>query len=255
MSQLKEETLLTKGKWVLAICFIMSVVGCLFPYGQAITPVHEGDTCICYFFFQKKLDNKWTLFGYPILNLIGRNDLSYNILQFINILMFYSLNWVFLYIQIYSVYKIRHNKDRLEVRREMYVVVLCWSIFCGLQYIWYALQQTTICKENPISEVLVNWSPTLSYITIISRDLSVTIAMMYFLIKVNLRERTIKAQLEKGDSLNDLMDLGTVLDSVQPMFSFSQYLDNHKPDFKHLLKLVKAYRQYQEQVTEFGENR
>ena len=45
--------------------------------------------------------------------------------------------------------------------------------------------------------------------------------MMYFLIKVNLHERSIKAQLEKGDSLNDLMDLGTVLDSVQPMFSFS----------------------------------
>ena len=69
--------------------------------------------------------------------------------------------------------------------------------------------------------MLVNWSPTLSYVTIICRDLSVTITMMYFLIKVNMRERTIKAQLEKGDSLNDLMDLGTVLDSVQPMFSFS----------------------------------
>ena len=33
MSQLTEKSLLMKGKWVVAICFIMSIVGCLFPYG------------------------------------------------------------------------------------------------------------------------------------------------------------------------------------------------------------------------------
>ena len=70
--------------------------------------------------------------GYPIIQAVGNDGLSYNILQTINILMFYTLNWAFLFINIWSVYMIRHNKDRLEVRREMYWVVILWSLFCGL---------------------------------------------------------------------------------------------------------------------------
>ena len=61
---------------------------------------------------------------------------------------FYSLNWLFLFIMIYSVYKIRHNKDRLEVRSEMRAVAAFWSFFCGLQYVFYAFQQNSDCKSS-----------------------------------------------------------------------------------------------------------
>ena len=57
----------------------------------------------------------------------------------------------------------------------------------------------------------------LSYLSIIARYLSVTAAMMYYLVKVNHYEGTIKAQLEVSDNLRDLVDLSTVLDSVAPM--------------------------------------
>ena len=79
--------------------------------------------------------------------------------------------------------------------------------------------------------------------------------MIYFLVKVNNYEGTIKAQLEVEDNLSDLVDLSTILDSVAPLYSFSSYLDKHKPDYKFLLKLIKAYRQYQELMSESGENR
>ena len=79
--------------------------------------------------------------------------------------------------------------------------------------------------------------------------------MIYFLVKVNNYEGTIKAQLEVEDNLSDLVDLSTILDSVAPLYSFSSYLDKHKPDYKFLLKLIKAYRQYQELMAESGENR
>ena len=61
---------------------------------------------------------------------------------------------------------------------------------------------------------MYNYSQMLSYIAIIARDLSVTACMMYFLVKVNYNESTIKAQLEVTDNLKDLMDLDTVLKSV-----------------------------------------
>ena len=95
-----------------------------------------------------------------------------------------------------------------------------------------------------MSQQLVNWSPTLSYLTIIGRDFATTFIMMFFLIKVNLRERTIKAQLEKDETLMDLLELNSVLNSVAPMYSFSKYLDTHKPDYRNLLKLVKLHRQF-----------
>ena len=80
--------------------------------------------------------------------------------------------------------------------------------------------------------------------------------MMYFLIKVNRREKINTATLEKDedDCLMDLMDLNTALDSVAPLYGFTQYLEKHKPEYKHLLRLVKLHRMYQDQVNEFGEN-
>ena len=138
MSQLKEKPLLMEGvRWLICL-FIMSIVACLFPYGQAITPVHEGDTCICYFFYQKN-QKTYTLIGYPFISVLNNDNSSYYILQFLNILMFYTFNWVFLFINIWSVYRIRHNRDRLEVRREMFFVTIFWSLFCALQYIFYAV--------------------------------------------------------------------------------------------------------------------
>ena len=133
MGQLKEKTLLLNGKWYLLACLVMSFIGCVYPFGQAISPVHEGDICICYYFVQRNLAHQYTLFGgYPILNMFRDNQIAFNVLRAINMVTFYSLNWVFLFIMIYSVFKIRHNKDRLEIRSEMRAVAVLWSFFCGL---------------------------------------------------------------------------------------------------------------------------
>ena len=77
--------------------------------------------------------------------------------------------------------------------------------------------------------------------------------MMYFLVKINIKEKSDKAALERDDCFENLMDLNTALDSVAPLYSFSQYLDTHKPDLKHLLKLVTKHKIYQDQVKDFNE--
>ena len=203
------------------------------------------------------MNHQWSIFGgYPLLDMISDNKLALRILKAINMMTFYGLNWVFLFIMIYSVFKIRHNRDRLEVRMEMCISAACWSFFAGLQYVFYAFSQNVACKhKHPFFQIMTEYSQVFSYVSIICRDLSVTACMIYFLVKVNNYEGTIKAQLEVEDNLSDLVDLSTILDSVAPLYSFSSYLDKHKPDYKFLLKLIKAYRQYQELMAESGENR
>lgn len=44
---------------------------------------------------------------------------------------------------------------------------------------------------------------------------------VYFLVKVGIRENSLKQQLTKRENLYDVMDLSTVLGSVTPLMSFS----------------------------------
>ena len=57
----------------------------------------------------------------------------------INVMMFFGLNWLFLLMLIISVYHVRHIRDRLEIRREMTLVVIFLSTLCLCQYIWYLI--------------------------------------------------------------------------------------------------------------------
>lgn len=44
--------------------------------------------------------------------------------------MFFGLNWLFLFMNILNVYHVRHIKDRLEIRKEMTIIVIFWSLTC-----------------------------------------------------------------------------------------------------------------------------
>jgi len=57
----------------------------------------------------------------------------------INVSSFYSINWLFLLINILAIFRIRKMKDRLDIRREMIWAVGLWSSFDFLQYIFYFL--------------------------------------------------------------------------------------------------------------------
>ena len=80
--------------------------------------------------------------------MISDNQVALRVLKAINMMTFYGLNWVFLFIMIYSVFKIRHNRDRLEVRMEMAISAACWSFFAGAQYVFYAFSQNAPCKHK-----------------------------------------------------------------------------------------------------------
>jgi len=51
-------------------------------------------------------------------------------LLILNTVMFYSVNWIFLVVNIMMLFRIRHIDDKLWVRKEMAAIVIVWTFFC-----------------------------------------------------------------------------------------------------------------------------
>lgn len=87
-------------KYFLMPCFCISILGTFFPYPQALVPVHESVYCLCYFTKNYK-DGR-----YLLLNIGGEDSYStqMKILRVINTITFFSVNWIFLVVNIVSVY-------------------------------------------------------------------------------------------------------------------------------------------------------
>ena len=68
---------------------------------------------------------------YPILSLFGhkRAQLAIDMLIGINVTSFYTVNWIFLFINIQAIFRIRKMNDKLDIRRELNWVVSIWSFF------------------------------------------------------------------------------------------------------------------------------
>lgn len=60
-----------------------------------------------------------------------------NVLLSINVTMFYLVNWLFLFINIRAIFRIRKMNDKLFIRQELSWVVGIWSFFDFFQYIFY----------------------------------------------------------------------------------------------------------------------
>lgn len=55
----------------------------------------------------------------------------------INTIVFYAVNWIFLMLIVIKLYKIRHIKDKLDVRNEMAYTIAVWTFFSLIQYFFF----------------------------------------------------------------------------------------------------------------------
>ena len=94
------------------------------PLFQAFLPVHESDTCLCAYYATEHTKNQ--PHGIPAHM---KDQSFYELVSSLSSVSFYALNWIFLFIIIRAVFQIRHMKDRLEIRLEMFFVVILWLIF------------------------------------------------------------------------------------------------------------------------------
>lgn len=128
MEKLKEINLIkTIVKYTL-LAALFAFLGCIFPYMQAILPVHENDTCLCIYFYQLG-DTENMVLRYPILSIADRESANFYAINILSSFSFYLVNWLFLFLNIQAVFRIRHMKDRLGIKREMTLIVGLWSFF------------------------------------------------------------------------------------------------------------------------------
>ena len=119
MAKLQENALLWACfKYFQLPFFILGFLGFFFPYMYAFVPVHEADLCICSFY--NKLINQNRRYA------IMQTDASFLVLQAINVLSFYSVNFIFLFTLLFMVYKIRHINDDTKIKAECATIVLLW---------------------------------------------------------------------------------------------------------------------------------
>ena len=144
MSQLREKVLLWKSFWYVGVpSLVAAAFGSAFPFFQAFLPVHESDTCLCVYFSNQEEHGS----RYLILKNLPDN-VVFGLLNGLSSVSFYVINWIFLFIVIRAVYRIRHMKDRLDIRIEMTYVVILWFAFDTLQYFFFELNQLALCPES-----------------------------------------------------------------------------------------------------------
>lgn len=108
-------------------------------------------------------------------------------------------------------------------------------------------------EDSDVTKFLAKYSDLLSYIVIVCRDFTTHVCMIYFIYTVNRREDTIKNELAKGDSLHDVQELKTVLNSCRPLMSFSAYLYDKKNDHICLFEYIKLYDTLQDRILDLLE--
>lgn len=138
MQELSENNLLKLGflYFILpAIC--VGILGFWMPYVYAIIPVPNSSICFCSLFFQ-----------------IGDVDAllpnNYLVLVAINIFSFYGINFGFLCILTFMVWRIRKIKDSTLISRECTTIIGVWLVLYSLQTTLFLFQESFSCNGGNI---------------------------------------------------------------------------------------------------------
>ena len=74
------------------------------------------------------------------------------------------------------------------------------------------------------------------------RDLAVGGVTTYFLVSVNHQQsKDDIAFLSRGDTIYDMVEFKTVINSCRPLMSFQLYLESGHDEYVYLLNFVKFY--------------
>ena len=120
MQELSENNLIKLGLFYFILpAILLGIAGFWLPYVYAILPVPNSSICFCSLFIQ-----------------IGTADLllrnNYVVLVVINILSFYGINFGFLCILTFMVWRIRKIKDSTLITRECTTIIGIWIILSAL---------------------------------------------------------------------------------------------------------------------------
>lgn len=181
MTNLREETLIFKGVfWFLLPSICIGVLGVFFPAVYSIIPVHETDTCLCYFFKQVFDHNRKYLF-------LDQQS-SYLNYRLMNSVAFFVTNWTFLMLLTWMIYRIRHIQDETLIKNECAWVVGIWISLSVCQYILFLVYTSAECDllndQTRPDNNYYQFSYQMTYWVIIARDSMTTLTTAFYCLKV-----------------------------------------------------------------------
>lgn len=171
MTALREENLIHKGiLYFLLPSFTLGILGMLNPCFFVLIPLQESEVCLCRF---KCGPGYWL------------NQATYCDFLLGNKVMFEIFNWIFLFVLLMKIYRIRHINDETLIKQECVVIFGVWLSFSFVQNLLYlASFYASIYTIN----WLKHYSFTITYWIIIVRDLTTHLTTLYYcgkLIKSN----------------------------------------------------------------------
>ena len=120
----------------MAFMFVLCLLAMFNPYFYSITPAKESEICLCEFYQLPKAPKR--NFWYTINEV--RGAAAFLVLQYVNLIVFYLLNWVFLFALITMGLKIRYIKDGLSLVTELTTVVIIWTLCNILAFVLFLAQ-------------------------------------------------------------------------------------------------------------------
>jgi len=162
-----------------------------------------------------------------------------------NTVSFILVNWCFLMVLLYMIYRIRHIHDDTLIRMECVWIVFIWISLSCLQYLLFLLYGNINC--NVLTKVVnTHYYRFLFYSTfwiILTRDILITFTTVFFCWKVNknFQENPQFAHYESVDP-SLLNNFEMLLESVLPNQFFTTYIQNEKPQFAPYLRVIHSFK-------------
>ena len=210
---------------------LLGLVAILSPEVYAIIPAHESGNCLC-----------------KLHDMQSKPELIFS-LEVVNIAMFYGVNFIFLLVNILMLNRILHVHDKLWVQHECGVMISVWTFFCIFQYFFFLCDQVGNCDQSKLNlgTFLNKNSYVLSYWTMIVRDLSMAMVILWNIAKIKFQsnrkiDRNL-TQLSEGniETHVQLMDFSSIILSVVPLEHFKDFLFKYKREALVFLKVVRIF--------------
>lgn len=171
---------------------------------------------------------------------------DYSILQILNSASFYIVNWLALISIVGMMYAIRHVTDETLIKKECSILVLIWVIFSIVQYSMFFWGQISDCyRDNPITNVIQS-TYSVTYWSIILRDLTALTTTMYYQLKVSRQTLYYSRLIDADDqeAKEALADFEILLVSVIPHRAFKRFLQEEHPEMIPYLQMVHLCKLY-----------
>lgn len=163
--------------------------------------------------------------------------------------MFIIVNWIFLLILIWMVWRIRNIQDKTLIKQESAWIVGIWVLLSFFQYVFSLEFGRMMCSATPSDSRFVF---VMTFWLIFARDILTLFVTVFFCWKVNkdfIDNPHFRQQETADPSL--LSDFNMLLESNIPQRFFTIFVQSEQPDYFNYLVVIVKYKIRREHIAKY----